>query len=398
MSDERKLAPARRGGRPAPQPNGATRTRGEALLYAQRLAKLYPVRRGLWRRPRLLHALNGVSFYVRDRETFGLVGESGSGKSTLGRCVLRLVEPTYGRVIFDGKDVTALSPAELRALRQRMQIVFQDPYSSLDPNMTVAEIVREGIDVFRLAASKREAEARVTELLGQVGLEPSALRRYPHELSGGQRQRIAIARALAVRPDFLVLDEPLSALDPSVQAQIVNLLDELQQQLGLSLLFISHDLRAVQYLAHRLAVLYRGRIMEMGPTEAIARRQHHPYTRALFGALPRQYWTMDERAGAAAHEPAAPEVEMRRGTAHPPSAFEPPPGCPYVACCPRAEPGQCDRHAPDLLETAPRSHHRVACWNPYPELVAETSHDEGPVSAPPPSQRAPAKAAERAPD
>ena len=398
--DERELAPERTD-EPAPTADAraaapaklqarrverdmADRTRQDALLYVQRLTKLYQVKRGLLGRAQLLHALNGVSFYVRRRETFGLVGESGSGKSTLGRCLLRLTEPTLGRVVFDGRDITALGAAELRLMRQRMQIVFQDPYSSLNPSMTVGEIVREGIDVFDLAKTRAEAAERVVAQLERVGLRADMTRRYPHELSGGQRQRVAIARALAVEPDFVVLDEPLSALDLSVQAQIVNLLDELQQELGLSLLLISHDLRAVQYLSHRLAVMYRGRIVEMGPTEAVARRQHHPYTRALFGAMPGRYWT---GAAAGDAEPGADDDEERRGEAAParrgaglvpaetPSALDAPLGCSFFSRCPRAEPGQCDVHAPDLLEIVPRSHHRTACWHPHSEALGASEDD-----------------------
>jgi oligopeptide/dipeptide ABC transporter ATP-binding protein len=354
---------------------GADRARQDALLYVQRLTKLYQIKRGLFGRGQLLHALNGVSFYVRRRETFGVVGESGSGKSTLGRCLLRLIEPTLGRVVFDGRDITALEPAALRPMRQRMQIVFQDPYSSLDPSMTVNDIVREGIDVFRLAKSHAQGDERVATVLAQVGLRADVARRYPHELSGGQRQRVAIARALAVQPDFIVLDEPLSALDLSVQAQIVNLLDELQQQLGLSLLLISHDLRAVQYLSHRLAVMIRGRIVEMGPTESVARRQHHPYTRALFGAMPATFWTGAPKSGVEREPPGERAAGAERsaaaelGPAELPSALEALRGCPFYSRCPRPEPGQCDMHMPDLLEIVPRSHHRTACWHPHTDAL-----------------------------
>ncbi|MBW2523850.1 MAG: ABC transporter ATP-binding protein [Deltaproteobacteria bacterium] len=359
-----------------------------ALIYVQKLTKLYPVQRGWLRRPQLLHALNGVSFYVRRHETFGLVGESGCGKSTLARCLIRLTEPTVGRVIFDGRDVTALSPSELRLLRQRMQIVFQNPFSSLNPNMTVSEIVREGMEVFRLAPDRPAMDARVVELLDQVGLSSRMVTRYPHELSGGQRQRIAIARALAVEPEFIVLDEPLTALDLSVQAQIINLLDDLQQELGLTLLFISHDLRAVQYLSHRMAIMYGGRLMEMGPTQAILRKRYHPYTRALLKAMPAAPWLEAElptgepppsepppSANAAsrpdampASEP-APTLPDAAGAdllrAQPPSATAPPRGCPLFDRCPCREPGQCDVHEPDLLELVKHSHHRVACWHPH---------------------------------
>ena len=333
----------------AARPSLVERRTKHALLYAQKLTKLYTVGQGLLRRPKLLHALSGVSFYIRRRETLGLVGESGSGKSTLGRCLLRLMEPTVGRVIFDGKEVTALPPAELRALRRRMQIVFQDPYASLDPNMTISEIVAEGIDVFGLAATDDETEEMVASGLERVGLSADMLDRYPHEFSGGQRQRIAIARALAVKPDFVVLDEPLSSLDLSVQAQIINLLDDLQQDLGLTQLFISHDLRTVQYVAHRIAVMYFGKIVEIGPTDRVVEGRHHPYTRALFGAMPsdgkrRLHLVLE---------------------GEPPNALDPPPGCAFFERCPNAEAGRCDKEDPPLEEVTKGSHHRVACFFPH---------------------------------
>ena len=325
--------------------------RRHALLYVQRLSKVYATSRGWFREPELVQAVDGVSFYVRHRETFGLIGASGSGKSTLGRCILRLTEPTVGRVIFDGKDVTAMRPAELRAARQRMQIVFQNPFSSLNPNMTAGEIVREGIEVFKLAESRHEAEEKSRRLLERVGLDARAERRYPHEFSGGQRQRIAIARALAVEPDFVVLDEPTSALDLSVQAQILNLLQDLQEELGLSQLFITHDLRVVQYVAHRIAVMYRGRVIELGPSDALVKRRYHPYTRALFEAMP----TTMEPDGRRSLQ-----IVGDGDTAKAPPKH----GCPYFHHCPNAEPGMCDESQPRLEEVVKRSHHRVACWHP----------------------------------
>jgi oligopeptide transport system ATP-binding protein len=333
--------------------NDQDRGRKQALVYVQKLSKIYALSRGFFQEPRLLHAVSGVSFYVRHHETFGLVGESGCGKSTLGRCVIRLIEPTLGVVIFDGKDLTAMPPSELRATRRRMQIVFQDPYSSLDPNMTIAEIVREGIEIFKMAKSRKEADERVGRLLERVGLERSIAARYPHELSGGQRQRVAIARALAVEPDFLVLDEPTSALDLSVQAQILNLLQDLQEQLGLSLLFISHDLRVVQYVSHRIGVMYLGKIVELGPSDAVARQRYHPYTRALFGAMPRTHAEADGRH------------RLRLVVeGEPPSPVDPPHGCVFFSRCPNAETGKCDVDDPPLAELVKGSHHRVACWHP----------------------------------
>ncbi|MDI3283555.1 oligopeptide/dipeptide ABC transporter ATP-binding protein [Polyangium sp. 15x6] len=322
---------------------------GKPLLQVEKLSTLFPVRQGFFKAPKFLHAVDGVSFYIRPGETLGLVGESGCGKSTLGRTVLRLVEPTLGRIVFDGQDITRLSERAIRPLRRRMQIVFQDPYSSLNPRMTVREIVGEGIAALRLAKTPREADETVEEMVAKVGLGPEALDRYPNEFSGGQRQRIAIARALAVRPDFVVCDEPTSALDVSVQAQILNLLERLQDELSVSYLFISHDLRVVSYMSHRIAVMYLGRIVEMGPAREVAERRLHPYTRALFGALPREDGDPRPR---------------RVLWGEPPGPLEPPRGCVFQSRCQKAEKGRCDVEAPDLTEIVPGSHHRVACFHP----------------------------------
>jgi oligopeptide/dipeptide ABC transporter ATP-binding protein len=316
------------------------------LVQVEKLSKLYPVRGGLMAKPRFVHAVDGVTFYVRHGETLGLVGESGCGKSTLGRTMIRLVEPTLGRIVFDGKDLTRMPPDELRAIRRRMQIVFQDPYSSLNPRMTVREIVGEGVAIFRLAATRADADALVADALRKVGLRPDMMGRYPHEFSGGQRQRIGIARALAVRPEFIVCDEPVSALDVSVQAQVINLLEELQEELSVSLLFISHDLRVVEYVSHRMAVMYLGRVVEMGPTADVAGKRHHPYTRALFAAMP------------------SADGKRRLLQGEPPSAVDPPKGCAFHPRCPNAEPGKCDVETPELQELVPGTHHRVACWHP----------------------------------
>jgi oligopeptide transport system ATP-binding protein len=330
-------------------------------VQVEKISKLYPVRGGLFSRPRFVHAVDGVSFYVRRAETFGLVGESGCGKSTLGRTVLRLVEPTLGRVLIDGKDITKMPEPELRGVRRRMQIVFQDPYSSLNPRMTVREIVGEGITVFRLAKTSADLDDQVAAVLRKVGLSPSMMGRYPHEFSGGQRQRIGIARALAEGPEFLVCDEPVSALDVSVQAQIINLLEELQEQLSLSLLFISHDLRVVAYVSHRVAVMYLGRIVEMGPTPDVVDKRYHPYTRALFAALPRA--PVADRSASASADPAPRRLVLQ---GEPPSALDPPPGCVFHTRCPKAQKGKCDVDVPTLNEIVPGSHHRVACW--FPEI------------------------------
>jgi oligopeptide/dipeptide ABC transporter ATP-binding protein len=320
------------------------------LVQVDKLSKLYQVRGGLFAKPRFIHAVDGVSFHIRRGETLGLVGESGSGKSTLGRTLLRLTEPTLGRVFFDGAEITRMRADDLRTMRQRMQIIFQDPYASLNPRMTVRDIVGEGITIFRLAPGLREADAMIAAVLEKVGLGREVLGRYPHEFSGGQRQRIGIARALAVRPDFIVCDEPVSALDVSVQAQVMNLLEQIQEELGVSLLFISHDLRAVQYTSHRIAVMYLGRIVEIGPTADVASKRLHPYTRALFSAIP----SLD------------PDGKRRLVlTGEPPSALAVPRGCGFFSRCPKAEKGKCDVEVPTLLEVTPGEHHRVACF--YPE-------------------------------
>jgi oligopeptide transport system ATP-binding protein len=255
------------------------------LLDVQGLVKEYPRRRGWLSRPTAVRAVDGVSFSIERGETFGLVGESGSGKTTVGRCVLRLVEPTSGTVRFDGRDVLGLSPGELRLVRRNMQAVFQDPETSLNPRMRVGAIVEEPLVVHRLGTTA-ERRARVETLFELVGLDPALARRYPAEFSGGQRQRIAIARALALSPSFIVADEPVSALDVSVQAQVVNLLADLQARLGLTYLLIAHDLRLVEHVCSRLAVMYGGRILEMGPTERVFHAAAHPYTRALLSAVP----------------------------------------------------------------------------------------------------------------
>jgi len=242
-------------------------------------------RGGLWRGGAGVRAVDEVSFSIARGETFGLVGESGSGKTTTGRCILRLIEPTSGRVVFDGRDVLALSAAELRAARRHFQIVFQDPYSSLNPRMRVGDIVEEPLVIHRQGTGADRA-ARVAELFELVGLSRDQRQRFPHEFSGGQRQRIGLARALALNPSFVVLDEPVSALDVSVQAQVVNLLLDLQQKLGLTYLFIAHDLRLVRQICSRIGVMYRGRLVEVGTAADVFERAAHPYTRALLSAIP----------------------------------------------------------------------------------------------------------------
>jgi ABC-type oligopeptide transport system ATPase subunit len=256
------------------------------LLDVRGLVKDFPGRGGWFGRRPTVRAVDEVSFVVEKGETFGLVGESGSGKTTTGRCILRLIEPTGGTVAFQGTDVRALSPPDLRRARRHFQIVFQDPYSSLNPRMRVGQIVAEPLVIHGIGGRSERAD-KVRSLFELVGLDPSATRKYPHEFSGGQRQRIGLARALALEPSFVVADEPVSALDVSVQAQVVNLLLDLQDRLGLTYLFIAHDLRLVRQVCRRVAVMYRGRIVESGPTLAIFERPAHAYTKALLSAIPR---------------------------------------------------------------------------------------------------------------
>ena len=316
-----------------------------ALVHAVQLRKEFPAgTEGIFGQRRLkLKAIDGVTLEIRASETMGLVGESGSGKSTLGRLLLRLIEPTSGQVFFDGRDLAALSRKQLRHLRRDMQLVFQDPYSSLNPRMRVRAIVAEGIEIHKLARG-REKEQRIRELLEMVGMDADALDRYPHEFSGGQRQRIGIARALAVNPRFLVLDEPVSALDVSIQAQIINLLQDLQEQLRLTYFFIAHDLRVVKHISQRVAIMYLGKIVELASRDEIYSNPRHPYTRTLLSAIPR----ID--AGARA-EPIKPAGEV-------PSPLNPPAGCSFHPRCPYAK-DICKQVEPRL--TAGYGGHAAAC-------------------------------------
>jgi len=314
------------------------------LLEVRDLVKHYSTTGFLARKAPPVRAVDGVSFSVDQGETLGLVGESGCGKSTVGRTILRLQPATSGSVSWEGKDLLALDATELRKARRRLQIIFQDPYSSLNPRMTVGSAIAEGIEIHRLAPHA-EIPGRVARLLEEVGLDPAYAERYPHEFSGGQRQRIGIARALAVEPAFIVCDEPVSALDVSVQAQVLNLLADLQARRGISFLFIAHDLAVVRQIAHRVAVMYLGRIVETGPTEEVLARPAHPYTRALLSAVP-------------VPDPTTHRLRIVL-PGDPPSPSNPPPGCPFHPRCPHpAKDARCTTERP-LLHRIGRS--EVAC-------------------------------------
>ena len=296
----------------------------------------------------VIKAVDDVSLFIRRGETLGLVGESGCGKTTLGRCILRLEKPTSGHVLLDGNDLSELTESQLRILRRKMQVIFQDPFSSLNPRMTIGQIIGEAPKVFRLVQTFREREDRVSELLSTVGLSPSMAPRYPHELSGGQRQRVGIARALSLSPYFIVCDEPVSALDVSIQAQIINLLEELQQKFELTYLFIAHDLSVVRHISNRVAVMYLGKIMEITRRQELYENPHHPYTRALLSSVP----IPDPRVEAQ-RAPILLEGEV-------PSPLNPPSGCVFHPRCPQAK-KECSRENPELIEVNPG--HFVNCFN-----------------------------------
>jgi oligopeptide transport system ATP-binding protein len=317
----------------------------EPLLRVSHLVKNFPVAHGFLGTTEQVHAVDDVSFEIGAGETLGLVGESGCGKSTTGRCVLRLIEPTSGEVWLDGRCVTWMNDKELGAVRRNLQIIFQDPYASLNPRMTVGAIIGEALTIHHLAKTRSEYEDRIVELLHLVGLNADHMRRYPHEFSGGQRQRIGIARALAVSPKLIVCDEPVSALDVSIQAQIVNLLADLQDEFRLAYLFIAHDLAVVQHISTRVAVMYLGRIVELAPAEELYRDPRHPYTEALLSAVP----TPDPTA----------RKQRIRLEGDIPNPIRPPPGCHFHTRCPIRELPLCSTERPELKQTA--DGHFVAC-------------------------------------
>ena len=320
--------------------------KGDVLLRVENLVKHFPVRLGAFGQSgATVHALDGVSFDVREGETLSLVGESGCGKSTAGFSILRLFEPTSGAVTYNGKDIVKLGAEDMRSFRKDLQIVFQDPYSTLNPRMTIGEAIAEPIRLHGKLGNAKARE-RVTAILADVGLPARFANRYPHELSGGQRQRVAIARALACEPRFIVCDEAISALDVSVQAQILNLLVDLQDKYGLTYLFIAHDLAVVRHISDRVAVMYLGRLAELAPRDALFGAPRHPYTRALLSSVP---------------EP-DPAIERQRKrqilTGEVPSPMTPPPGCRFHTRCPIAR-AECRHSLPPWREVAPR--HHVAC-------------------------------------
>jgi oligopeptide transport system ATP-binding protein len=316
----------------------------QPLVSVRNLKKEFPIKKGIFsRQVGAVKAVNDVSFDVARGETLGVVGESGCGKTTTGRTILRLIEPTSGEVRFEGRDVRSMGTSELRALRREMQIIFQDPVSSLNPRMTVGAIIREGLTIHKLAEGAA-ADARVRQLLQEVGLRPEYTNRYPHEFSGGQRQRIGIARALSVEPKFIVCDEPVSALDVSVQAQVINLLMDLQDEMRLSYLFVAHDLAVVEHISHRVAVMYLGKLVELTDKRSLFAHPQHPYTEALLSAVP-------------ATEPRAQKKRIILA-GDVPSPIDPPAGCRFHTRCPYVM-ERCRVEAPATKEVRPG--HFVAC-------------------------------------
>jgi peptide/nickel transport system ATP-binding protein/oligopeptide transport system ATP-binding protein len=322
----------------------SSNTKG-TLIEVNDLVKYFPVRGGVFQRVMAwVKAVDGVTFDIKEGETLGLVGESGCGKTTVGHAMLRLLEPTHGTVYFQGVDIAQLSGQELKAMRKDMQIIFQDPFSSLDPRMTIGDSVGEGLRIHRIGTSEERHET-VLGILKKVGLEDYHLKRYPHEFSGGQRQRIGIARALVLRPRFIVADEPVSALDVSIQSQVLNILNDLQDEFNLTYLFIAHNMSVIEHISDRVAVMYLGQIVELAPRDEMYSNTLHPYTQALMSAIP------------------IPNPKIRRKriilSGEVPSSLNPPSGCRFHPRCPVVM-DHCSAHAPKLIEVTPE--HYTACW------------------------------------
>lgn len=319
----------------------------ESLIQIRGLTKEFPVKGGILQRTiDTVKAVAGVDLDIHRGETIGLVGESGCGKTTLGRMLVRLLEPTAGTISFDGEDITHLRPKDLKPFRRRAQFIFQDPFGSLDPRTQVGETIAEGLELHGVK-DKDERHERVGDMLELVGLKRDHVGRYPHEFSGGQRQRIGIARALVLRPEFVVADEPVSALDVSVQAQVLNLLKEIQGELDLTLLFVAHNLAVVEHISDRVAVMYLGRVVELTDRDSLYRQPLHPYTEALLSAIP------------------VPDPDRSRSRqilqGEIPSPLNPPPGCHFHPRCPIARPGLCDVEVPELMDSPQGPHHQAAC-------------------------------------
>ena len=318
----------------------------DAVLKVESLKVHFPVKGGLFTKKQVVKAVDGVSFEIYPKETFGLVGESGCGKSTTGRAIVKLYEPTSGSIYYHGEDVTKIRGSHLAEFRRNVQMIFQDPYASLNPRMTVGEIIREPMDIHHIFQTKEEREQRVRELLDIVGLKPDHIRRYPPEFSGGQRQRIGIARTLALNPQFIVCDEPISALDVSIQAQVINLLEHIQKEMGISYLFIAHDLSMVKHISDRIGVMYLGNLVEIGDSDDVYHRPLHPYTQALLSAVP----IPDPRV-AREKKRIVLEGEL-------PSPLDTPSGCVFRNRCPNAT-ERCAKEKPGMVNVGKR---RVACF------------------------------------
>ncbi|MBS5588511.1 MAG: dipeptide ABC transporter ATP-binding protein [[Clostridium] spiroforme] len=318
----------------------------EPILKVKGLKVHFPVSGGFLAKKQIVKAVDGVDFEIAEGETFGLVGESGCGKSTTGVALVKIYEPTAGSVIFEGEDITKIRGTKLKKFRQDMQMIFQDPYASLNPRMTVGEIIREPMDIHGILNSKEERENRVRELLEIVGLKPDHIRRYPHEFSGGQRQRIGIARTLALNPKFIVCDEPISALDVSIQAQVINLLEKIQKEMGIAYLFIAHDLSMVKHISDRIGVMYLGNIVEVGEADDVYHNPLHPYTQALLSSVP-----IPDPKTARVKKRIVLEGEL-------PSPIDPPSGCVFRTRCPKAT-ERCAKEKPTLKNVGNR---KVACF------------------------------------